>query len=113
MDDLRQRQSNANCCVDVTEFVRPYLRDCVDRIQTGFHILTMERFLATRLHCNLCYHQELPDDRKHVGAMCEKLCCNEKRCQWCFHKHEGYKCVCKHTSKFLRWVLAQARKCYK
>ena len=104
MGELRKIQSEAGCQTDISEFLKPYLKDCFNRMKKRMPTIALWEFHDSALLCRRCFHPNTPRRPPHLDPMCATLCCGIKRCRVCMHEHKEAYCVCPHTSQFFRWL---------
>ena len=67
--ELERSQAENNCQIDVTEFVRLYVAQCVDQKLKGEPFIELNRYLDEKLICRVCYHQNLVGFRKTLNPI--------------------------------------------
>ena len=104
LTELRRIQTEAGCGTDISEFLKPYLEDCLRRRKKRKPFVALWEFHDNALLCRRCFHPNTPLRPPHLDPMCATLCCGVKRCRVCLHSHKEAYCVCPHASQFFRWL---------
>ena len=100
MAKLQHFQEDAQCQIDVAEFLLSYIQHCVDREARNAPLVKFKDYQYRRLVCHFCFHSK----PSHVPQLCETKCCNQRRCSKCMHPHPKGACTCTHTENFLQWM---------